>query len=356
MFRGLYTAGSAMISNSKRIDIVSNNLANIDTNSFKKDIALSESFEEVLISKRNGLHSNNNFSRDGFSYTEYKGTYSLKAPNAFIKMDGKAEMNYSKEALIHVDEEGYLSTFYKDGNGEIYPEKGSKIYGKNGYIQVGDQQVSFDGKGNVLLDGVISDNLLVLPPPNVIGTIGSGVLIERTETLFEQGQLERTDYAYDIAIDGEGFFEVETPFGNMYTRDGKFKANSFGEIVTSDGYNVLGLNGKIEATGDNVQINHFGEIIIDGETKDKLRVANIKNTFDLKKVGAGYYVFEDGYELQEEDFVGDVRQGYVEKSNANNLTEMISLLELYRSYESNQRMVVAYDQTLDKAVNDIGRV
>lgn len=306
--------------------------------------------------KRNGLHKNNNYSNKGFTWSEYNGKFLLNAPYGFIKMDGKTELNYSHSAEIRVDEEGYLSTFYKDGNGSLYPTKGNRIYGQNGYIKVDDRTLSFDDSGNVLANGEIIDNIVFKPNKHVIGTMGAGVRVERTETLFEQGQLERTDYAFDIAIDGKGFITIDSPFGEVYTRDGRFKLNAFNELVTSEGFKVKGLNGAIVVDGENFQINQFGEVIVDGKTVDKLELTNIANTFDLEKYGAGYYKFEQGFEKKEEDFTAAVRQGYIEKSNANNLTEMITLLELYRNYESNQRMVVAYDSTLDKAVNQVGRV
>ncbi|WP_240841660.1 flagellar hook-basal body protein [Acidaminobacter sp. JC074] len=356
MLRGLYTAGSAMSVNARRIDVVSNNLANVDTIAFKKDEALSESFEEVLVMKRGGTSKNYNYSNDGFTASEYDGKFLLNAPKGFIKMDGKTELNYSHSAEVRVDDEGYLSTFYRDGNKSLYPTKGHRVYGQNGYIQVGDGQVSFDDSGNVLVDGEIVDNIVYKPAANVIGTMGHGVRIERTETLFEQGQLERTDYEFDLAIDGKGFFEVETTFGTAYTRDGRFKIDQFNELVTTEGFTVTGLNGPIIIDGDNFQVNQFGEVIVDGETVDKLQLHNITNTFDLEKVGSGYFVYEEGFDLAEDEFDAAVRQGYIEKSNANNLEEMITLMELYRTYESNQRMVTAYDSTLDKAVNQIGRL
>jgi flagellar basal-body rod protein FlgG len=271
-------------------------------------------------------------------------------------MEGKSTDNYSHSATIHVNSEGYLSTFYKDGNGDIYPTKGNKLIGQNGFIKVPEGDLSFDDKGNVLVDGEIIDNVVYVPARNVIGTMGAGIRIERTETLFEQGQLERTDNPLDIAIDGEGFFEIETSFGTIYTRDGRFKINKDDELVTSEGFKVIGLNGVVRVDGDNLQINQFGEVVVDGETVDKLKILNINNTFDLEKYGSGYYKMEDGFEVSTEEFDAQVRQGYIEKSNASNLTEMITLMELYRNYESNQRMVVAYDQTLDKAVNQIGRL
>lgn len=356
MFRGLYAAGTAMVVNTRKMEIVSNNLANIDTIAYKKDILLTESFEEILISKRNGVHSNLNYSTEGFSYKESNGVFTIESPKAFMKLDGKTRLNFSRSAKLHVDEKGFLSTFYKDGNGNIHRDRGNRIYGKNGHIQVGTSEVSFDDKGNVLLDGNIVDNILVVPGKHIIGTAGSGIIAERTETQFEQGQLERTDYEFDFALDGEGFFEVETPNGNLYTRDGRFKLNNLGEIVTIEGFNVVGLNGPIQMEGITVATNEFGEIMNNGETIDKFKITNIKNSYELSKAGGGYYRFENNYELEEENFVGKLRQGYVEKSNSDNLAEMIALLELNRNYQSNQKMITSYDSIIDKAVNQIGRL
>lgn len=373
MLRGLYTAGTAMVTNGKRIDVVSNNLANINTVAFKKDEVLTESFEEVLLSKRNGNHYDKVYSGKDFTSSEYKGKFTLHAPNAYIKMDGKSELNYSHSAEVAVDSEGYLSTFYKDGNGNLYPTKVNRIYGQNGYIKVDDKALSFDDQGNVLLDGEIADNIIFKPSRHVIGTMGAGVRVERTETLFEQGQLERTNTALDFAIDGKGFFEIRMNFNNSgirdaegtfetedfvtaYTRDGRFKINKFNELVTSEGFNVMGLNGPVVVEGDNLQINQFGEVVVDGVTTDKLNIINFENSYDLEKYGAGYFRMENGKEVIANEFDAQIRQGYIEKSNADNLEEMITLMELYRSYESNQRMVTAYDQTIDKAVNQIGRL
>lgn len=356
MLRGLYAAGSAMMVNNKKIDVVSNNLANIDTVGFKKDEVLSENFETVLIQKRGGTRPNLTHTTDGFTATSSGDQYTLNAPQAYIKLQGKSEASYSHSAVVRADEEGFLSTFYKDGNGNIYPEKGNRIYGQNGYVQVGDQEVEFDDTGNVLVNGAIVDNILHVPSYNTLGALGQGVRVERTETLFEQGQLERTDYAYDLAIDGKGFFEIDSPLGTLYTRDGRFKVDEFGFLKTTEGFDVVGLDGPIEVKGDEVQINTFGEVIVEGETVDKISVKAIENSFDLEKYGGGYFKLEDDKTLVEGELEASVRQGYVEKSNANNLIEMINLMELYRNYESNQRMVLAYDTTLDKAVNQVGRL
>ena len=117
--------------------------------------------------------------------------FTIESPNAFMKLDGKTKLNFSRSAKVHVDNKGFLSTFYKDGNGNIHKDRGNRIYGKNGHIQVGTAKVTFDDKGNVLLDGNIVDNILVIPGKHIIGTAGSGIIAERTETQFEQGTVRK---------------------------------------------------------------------------------------------------------------------------------------------------------------------
>ena len=118
----------------------------------------------------------------------------------------------------------------------------------------------------------------------------------------------------------------------------------------------MGLKGPIKMNGKDIKTNEFGEIINNGETIDKFKITNIKNSYELSKVGGGYYNFKNNYKLEEEEFVGKLRQGYIEKSNSDNLAEMIALLELNRNYQSNQKMITSYDGIIDKAVNQIGRL
>ncbi len=354
MLRGLYIAGTGMLANNTRIDVVSNNLANVNTTAYKKDGVLTESFEDVLIKKRQGLYRKL-YSNDGFTSEKTDIGYDITAPKGFLKVKGYKEDNYSHSARIGVDSEGYLSTIYFDGNDHKYPKMGNRIYGQKGFIKVDDKDYSFDEKGNVLVSGNIVDNLVFKPHTKVIGTLGNGVRISRAETSFTQGQLENTNSPYDLAIEGDGFFEIADKDRTLYTRDGSFKVRD-NILMTAGGLHVKGLEGDIVLTGKDFQINEYGEVIEGGKIVDKIKISSMNNTFDLEKVGSNFFAFADNKEIDAKEFEGSVRQGFLEKSNADNLVEMIELIELYRNYESNQRVITAYDQTLDKAVNQIGRV
>ncbi len=355
MFRGLYTSATSLVANNRRIDIVSNNLANINTTAFKKDEAILESFEEVLLMKRHGVYKNYDYSKKGFSFTEQGDRFYVKIPDGYVRTKGKTADNYSKEAVLHVDDEGYLSTFYKDNRNDIYENMGNRVYGRNGFIRI-NGELSFDEAGNVMDDGNIIDNLIFVPSSDVIGTMSGGVRVERSETNFNQGQLLSSKNPLDFAIDGEGFFQVRDGEDVLYTRNGSFKLNKDHQLVTSDGLTVLGQFGEIVINSKNFEINEFGEVIIDNKTVDKLKLIKMSNTNNLMKVGQNNYKMTDGFDVQEEEFDSYVRQGFLERSNTNNLDEMIKLIQLHRNYESSQKVIAAYDNIMDKAVNVIGRV
>lgn len=356
MFRGLYTAGSAMITNNRVIDVISNNMANANTVSFKKDLVLAESFEDTLIRRidGSGKYPNLNSGRvkvakeDNYSLIEVNGGYLRnKTP------DG---ISYSTSTKVAVDAEGYLSTYYKDGNGKILTENGYRLQGQNGPIKVDDKAYEITENGDVMVDGEKKDNILAPVDPKVIGTMNSGIKIERIVTDFSQGQLNRTNNQLDFAIDGDGFLKVKSPMGDLYTRDGRFKINSKRELTTMEGYNVLNFKDEPIVLEDNeITVNPLGEIIAKGQTIDKFRLVNIENQYDLQKHGAGFYTTRNGKAVKEVDFEGQVLQGTIEETNVLSMKEMIELLSSYRSYEANQKVIRSYDETIGKAVNEVGR-
>ncbi|MDK2867117.1 MAG: flagellar basal-body rod protein FlgF, partial [Clostridiales bacterium] len=147
-----------------------------------------------------------------------------------------------------------------------------------------------------------------------------------------------------------------TPEGTMYTRNGAFTINQYDELVTMDGYNVMGLDGPIIITSENFAINEFGEVIQENEISDKLTLSNFTNVADLKKVGGTFFKFKDNPTGEMVDFEGEVKQGVIEHSNVDAIAEMINLIEMNRNYESNQKVVTTIDELIGKAVNDLGRV
>ncbi len=357
MFRGLYTAASGANINQHRIDVVSNNISNMQTNGFKKDVVIVESFEDALISKQNGslnldgLSNNiemNMENRDGYYYGELnKGYFKIETPTG---------ASYHNKANFIVAEDGYLKTFNRNQEGNPDGYYGYNLLGSNGPIYVGDGELNIDETGNVLVDGELVDNLVTKPHHSVIGTMNSGVKLKRIDTNFEQGQFQRTENPLDFAIRGEGFFVVETDEGTRYTRDGSFKLNDYDELVTSEGYRVQGQYGDIIIDGEEMAVDSQGNILIDGEVEDAFEILNIENIRDLRKEGDSLFRIEENIEPIINDFTGQVLQGNLELSNVDPIKEMVEMMTLYRGYESSQKVIKAYDETIGKAVTEVGKV
>ncbi|BBB91537.1 MAG TPA: flagellar basal-body rod protein FlgF [Methylomusa anaerophila] len=194
--------------------------------------------------------------------------------------------------------------------------------------------------------------------PN-IGGMGVGVVTDKIVTVHNPGSIQPTGNTFDLAINGKGYFAVETPAGIRYTRNGSFTRSNRGELVTMDGYRVLGQNGPVQInTGDQnvskISVDGTGRISVDGAEVDRLRLVDFADDQQLGKEGAS--LFLAGPNAVEQAATGQVSQGYLESSNVNPISEMVNLISAYRAYEINAKTVQAHDQLMDKAVNDVARV
>ncbi|AOT70059.1 flagellar hook-basal body protein [Geosporobacter ferrireducens] len=358
MLRGLYTATSAMTTNNKKMDVITNNLANINTTGYKKDLVISETFPEVLIKKINSPVDYTG--REGFKGVEVNqeenGAYQLSTTGGFFRTKTLSGVSYEKMLNFAVNEDGYLSTYYRDQDGNIDTSAGYLVLGNRGPVYAGNAAVEVNERGQVLVDGNIVDNLVMLAPPPIIGTLNSGVRLDKIEINFDQGQIFETDNQLDFALKGRGFFQIETPEGVSYTRDGSFKINGNHELVTAEGYRVLGNNGPIVIDGTKVAVSEKGDIFADDEWMGQLNIIDIENLKDLRKEGGNLYKMAAGTEPEGPPFTGQVLQGFLENSNVDAVKEMIEMITLFRNYESNQKMIKAYDDTLQKVVNEVGKV
>ncbi len=180
--------------------------------------------------------------------------------------------------------------------------------------------------------------------------------IEATD--FSQGGFKQTNNPLDLAIDGEGFFAVETPFGKAFTRAGHFTLNASNELVTPEGYKVLGNGGPItleDTTGKGVWVNREGHFYVDETEVAALDIVAFDNPDSLKKIGRNLFSAE-GTGAQERSAQGKVAQGFIEDSNVNPVESMVVLIDLYRAYEAMQRAMQACDELDDKAINQVGKV
>ena len=261
MVRGLYTAWTGMVNEQKRLDVISNNMANADTTGFKKQGVTSQSFDDELTLR---IHNDN-------------------APSP---------LNYK------------------------------------------------------------------------IGNMNLGVKIGETYHDFSQGSLRETGNTYDLALSGDGFFTIQTTNKQgvtsiKYTRDGSFTVNRDGYLVTKDGDYVLDANGKQiqipgAQTAKNVAFDERGNVSVDGRQIATLGIAGFANPQALLLYGENMYEATDAAGLQAG--TATVNQGYLEMSNTNVITEMVDMITITRAYEAGQKTIQTVDKTLEKSVNEIGRV
>lgn len=210
------------------------------------------------------------------------------------------------------------------------------------------------------------------PFPVPIGRLGIGSEVVLTAADRTPGPLEKTDNPLDVAILGEGYFVLQTPAGPRYTRNGNFTIDGGGFLATPGGDLVLGERGPVPITGERVVIEPDGTVLVDGARVDKLLVVTFPNPYGLAKEGAERLVawpeaggavpvaVPAGAEGGGEDLTTTgapvIRQGYLERSNVNVVTEMIRLIEATRNYQTASKVIQAEDDLLGKAVNDLGRI
>jgi flagellar basal body rod protein FlgG len=176
-------------------------------------------------------------------------------------------------------------------------------------------------------------------------------------TNFQQGQIRPTSVATDVAIDGNGFFEVQLPGGQTgYTRDGELKIESSGQLVTKQGYPVQGDGGPIQLDLNNpapISIGADGSVSQGGELKGQLKVVAFNEPRLLTPVGANYFVAKDPGLLPEPSSAS-VRQGFLEASNTSPVAEMAQLIAAMRHYEANQRVIQSQDERMGRAISELG--
>ena len=179
--------------------------------------------------------------------------------------------------------------------------------------------------------------------------VGKGLHIN---TVHQQGVVQKTDAPFDLAISGDGFFRVQTPAGERYTRAGNFQRNNEGVLVTANGYPVLGETGPITITGNKVDVARDGRLFVDGLPVDRLAVVTAAPQ-DLKKEGENLFRLAEGAVAEAPQNL-QILQGHLEKSNVNTVTEMTEMIDLYRAYEGQQKMIRAVDELDDLAVRKVG--
>ena len=198
-----------------------------------------------------------------------------------------------------------------------------------------------------------------------IGSISLGSRIDETTTSFEQGSIDSTGNQTDFSLNGSGFFTVQRNNGTTnqkyYTRDGHFHADTKGTLVTDSGDTVLDTNGNAINVGLNTFSSDAAGNITIGANANTVKLAVVDFNTNLTpnaqykkliKVGDNLYTSTDVPQASN----ASVKQGTLEKSNVNVISQMVDMMNTMRTFETNQKVVQAMDQTLGKAVNEVGTV
>ncbi len=190
--------------------------------------------------------------------------------------------------------------------------------------------------------------------------VGQGAVPVATERVFTQGDLSQTGGNLDLAIQGAGFFQVQMPDGTLaYTRDGAFKTNAEGQIVTSDGYPVQGGFEPVPTGTTNITVAATGAVTYttaSGNTSSQIQLANFNNPGGLQAIGHNLYTETEASGTAQlgqptENGIGEVQQGYLELSNVSVVQEMVNLILAQRAYEVNSKAVQAADQMMQDSNN-----
>lgn len=178
----------------------------------------------------------------------------------------------------------------------------------------------------------------------------------RSQSDLTPGDAVPTGNPLDVALDGKGFFKVQTRDGIKYTRNGNFSLDRDGTLISSSGDKILGENGAIRIDGQEIRIETDGQVLVDGQPVGRLSLVDFKRPNLLQKTSASYFVYEGPKSEMVPATDAVVQQGYIENSNVVPTQEMVKMIESFRTFESAQRAIQAIDQAIGKIVNEYGTI
>ena len=181
---------------------------------------------------------------------------------------------------------------------------------------------------------------------------------------------DETGNETDFALDGDGFFAISftDKAGNTsvkYTRDGAFTINTQGYLVTKDGDYVLNANGALNSDpgqanyirldpNQDVTVDELGNVYQNNQVVARLGVVNVADYDYIEHYGENMYQLVQGGQIKASD--AKVNQGFIEMSNVNVVNEMVDMITIARAYQAGQKVINSIDDTLDKTVNQVGKV
>lgn len=200
-------------------------------------------------------------------------------------------------------------------------------------------------------EGALSEE----PGGNTSGTAG-GVYVSTSEVGFDHapGPIRRSGGSLDVAIEGPGFFVVETDQGERYSRAGSFTVNGEGQLVTSRGNPVLGTGGPIDISSSGARIIGNGDVVENNIVVGSLRIVDFAEKNGLAKQGGGLFEARPGYEAEDVDQVALI-EGSVETSNVKPTAEMATLVILQRAFEASIQAMQRDDQATESLIREISQ-
>ncbi|API91801.1 MULTISPECIES: flagellar hook-basal body protein [unclassified Virgibacillus] len=265
-----------------------------------------------------------------------------------------------------------LRGFYTAANGMIAQQRQQEAFANNisnantpGYKA---DQTTLRAFPEMLMNQMAGKELPIQNKTNVpiqqpIGSLNTGVYVQEMIPNFNQGDIQETGIPTDFALvqrnlpdeTGALFFTVQNEAGDVrYTRNGNFTVDGAGFLVTNEGYYVLDVNGEPIATNDkDFTVTNDG-LLQTANGAIPLGFAYAADANTMVKEGNDLYTGD--VEAVPADATFSVKQGFLERSNVDTLQAMTQMMESYRLFETNQRVLKAYDQSMEKAVSEIGRL
>lgn len=170
---------------------------------------------------------------------------------------------------------------------------------------------------------------------------------------FSQGDLRRTQNPLDLAIGGQGFFKLQTPYGIMYTRAGNFTLDKDGFIVSNNGYKLLGKGGPIQIAGrGKITITEDGVVYVGNTQVGIIDIVDFQNKGLVKKFGQNLYKSNPNNEKPVNN--PKIYQGYLEGSNVQVVEEMVKMIDTLRNFEAMQRVMTNTNDEDRNVINKVG--
>jgi len=189
------------------------------------------------------------------------------------------------------------------------------------------------------------------------GTVNVSFVLDHGVTRdLSDGRMDQTGGSLDLAITGPGYFAVQTPNGERYTRNGHFKLDDQGRVVTDDGYQVQSDSGAItlQPQDGDLQVASDGTLSTNLQRLGKLRLVGFADERALKKVGASLY--DAGAQSPQASTTARVHQGLMERSNVEPVIEIAHMIEVLRAYQMSSDLTKSGEDLLKQAIEKLGAV